>query len=30
VTPVVAGKVAYESFPTQVEEISAFDFKLAK
>jgi len=30
VTPVVAGKVAYENFPTQVEEISAFDFKLAK
>jgi hypothetical protein len=30
VTPVVAGKVSYDSFPTQVEEIAAFDFKLDK
>jgi hypothetical protein len=30
VTPVVANKVSYDSFPTQVEEIAAFDFKLEK
>jgi hypothetical protein len=30
VTPVVAGKVAYETFPGAVEEISAFDFKFAR
>jgi len=30
VTPVVAGKAAYETFPIQVEELSAFDFKLVK
>lgn len=30
VTPVVAGKLAYEIFPGAVEEISAFDFKFAR
>lgn len=30
VTPVVAGKVAFEKVPPPVEEFSAFDFKLEK
>lgn len=30
VTPVVAGKLAFENFPNLVEEIAAFDFKLMK
>lgn len=30
VIPVVAGKVAYETFPGAVEEISAFDFKFER
>lgn len=27
-TPVVAGKLAFESFPKEVEELAAFDFSL--
>jgi hypothetical protein len=30
VMPVVAGKLAYENFPSVVEEIALFDFKLQK
>lgn len=30
VTPVVAGKLAYETFPAAVEELSAFDFKFER
>jgi len=30
VTPVVSGKVAFEDFPKQVEELAAYDFKMEK
>jgi hypothetical protein len=30
VTPVVAGKLSYETFPGPVEEVSAFDFKFPR
>ncbi len=30
VTPVVGGKVAFENFPLQAEELAAYDFQLEK